>query len=147
MPIKSFRGQIATSGQERIALHTNNGMTGYRIVKMELMPTNPGTSAYENVFKVYSVLQTAVDGEIDFSDPTLLGAAYIANNGNNITNDQTVVVFDNIIFNQDIHLTQIDMDGTPSQAVNYHIELEKVKLDISGNTVATLKDIRNIVSQ
>jgi DNA-binding LacI/PurR family transcriptional regulator len=133
MPIKSFRGQIATNGQETITLRTNNGMT-----------TNPGTSAYENVFKIFSVPQTAVDGVIDFSDQTLLGVAYIANNGNNVTNDETVVVFDNIVFNQDIHLTQIDMDGTPTQAVNYHIELEQVKLDLSENTVATLKDIRNI---
>jgi hypothetical protein len=144
MPIKSFRGQIATNGQETITLRTNNGMTGYKIVKIELMPTNPGTSAYENVFKIFSVPQTAVDGVIDFSDQTLLGVAYIANNGNNVTNDETVVVFDNIVFNQDIHLTQIDMDGTPTQAVNYHIELEQVKLDLSENTVATLKDIRNI---
>ena len=28
--------------------------------------------------------------------------------------------------------------------VNYYIELEQMKLDLSENTVATLKDIRNI---
>ena len=142
--IKSFRGQLATSGQETISLHTNTGTVGYKIIKLELMPTNPGTSAYENVLKVYSIPQTTVDGEIDFSDQTLLAAAVIANNGNNTTNDETVVVFDNIKFNQDIYLTQIDMDGTPTQGVNYHIELEQFRLDLNENTVATLKNIRNI---
>jgi len=31
--------------------------------------------------------------------------------------------------------------------MNYYIELEQVKLDLNENTVATLKDIRNIASQ
>tara|TARA_Y100000310_G_scaffold116639_1_gene115350 strand:+ start:487 stop:930 length:444 start_codon:yes stop_codon:yes gene_type:complete len=141
---KSFRGLIATSGIDTILLHTNNGSAGYRMVKLELMPTNPGTTAYENVLKVYSVPQTTADGTIDFSDTTLLGAAYIANNSNNATNDETVVVFDNRVFNQDIYVTHIDMDGTPTQGVNYHIELEEIKLDLNENTVATLKDIRNV---
>ena len=142
MPIKSFRGQLATSGMETIRLSTNTGMMGYKISKLQLMPTNPGTTAYENVLKIFTVPQTSVTGTIDFSDSTLLGVAYIANNGNNTTNDTTVVVFDNIIFNQDIYLTQIDLDGTPTQAANYHIELEQVRLDLSEATVATLKDMR-----
>ena len=62
MPIKSFRGQLATSGIETINLHTNNGMIGYRIVKLELMPTSPGKTTYENVFKIFTIPQTTVTG-------------------------------------------------------------------------------------
>ena len=144
MPIKSFRGQLATSGIETINLHTNNGMIGYRIVKLELMPTSPGKTIYENVFKIFTIPQTTVTGTIDFSDQTLLAVGYIANNSNNSTNAQSVVVFDNVIINQDIDITNIDRDDSATQGVNYHIELEQVKLSLDENTVATLKDIRNI---
>ena len=33
-----------------------------------------------------------------------------------------------------------------SRPVNYYVELEQMKLDLNENTVATLKDIRNIES-
>ena len=48
-------------------------------------------------------------------------------------------------FNQDIYVTHTDVLG--AGACNYYIELEQFKLDLSENTVATLKDIRNIKSQ
>ena len=54
------------------------------------------------------------------------------------------MVFDNVIINQDIDITNIDRDDSATQGVNYHIELEQVKLSLDENTVATLKDIRNI---
>ena len=50
-----------------------------------------------------------------------------------------------MIFNQDIYLTHLESQG--SSAVNYYLELEQIKLDLNENTVATLKDIRNIKSQ
>ena len=53
-------------------------------------------------------------------------------------------VFDKEIFNQDIYLTHDENLG--SLAVNYYIELEQVKLDLNENTVATLKDIRNVTA-
>ncbi len=40
MPIKSFRGLLADDGIETVPLHTNNGTTGYRIVKFQLMAQN-----------------------------------------------------------------------------------------------------------
>ena len=52
------------------------------------------------------------------------------------------VVFDNEIFNQDIYITHTDAHATGE--CNYYIELEQIKLDLNENTVATLKDIRNI---
>ena len=35
MTIKSFKGKLANGGQNTIVLHTNDGTTGYKIVKFE----------------------------------------------------------------------------------------------------------------
>ena len=143
MPIKAFKGQVANEGTETIRLATVDGMRGYRIVKFQLMTTNHGTTAYENVAQIYSVDPDATpDGLVDFRDSTLLAAGYISNNSNNTTNDIPVVVFDRVIFNQDIYITNKDMDGTSTQAVNYYLELEQIKLNENSQTVATLRDIR-----
>jgi len=145
MPIKTFRGQIVDGGQDSIVLHTNTGSTGYRIVKFMLMSVDPSENA-ESVLKIYKIFQQSVDANIDFNDQTLLGAGIITQSSTSQSNpeDQTIF-FDNEIFNQDIYLTLKGVDNTPS--INYYIELEQVKLDLNANTVATLKDIRNIDSQ
>ena len=54
-----------------------------------------------------------------------------------------MVIFDNEKFNQDIFVTNVDVVGN-SAPINYYIELEQIKLSLDENTVATLKDIRNI---
>ena len=144
MPIKSFRGKIADGGIDIISLHTNTGSTGYRIVKMQIMHAEPGQQDAEHTFKIYSVPQTTVDNAIDFSDNTLLAAAYLTDDKNTLGTTSTVVVFDNTTFNQDIYVTHEDTTG--SQPANYYMELEEVKLDLNQSTVATLKDIRNIKS-
>ena len=141
MPIKTFRGLIADGGQDTIVLHTNTGSTGYRIVKFQGFPETPGTTAYEHVIKIYKVEQSAVDGVMDFSNNTLLAAMYIEGDYQLSSSDQHTVLFDREIFNQDIYITHIDVNG--ALACNYYIELEQVKLDLNENTVATLKDIRN----
>jgi hypothetical protein len=46
------------------------------------------------------------------------------------------------LFNQDIYISNVDSIG--SNAMNYYIELEQSTLSLDENTVATLKDIRNI---
>jgi hypothetical protein len=144
MPIKSFRGLVANNTIDTIALHTNNGSTGYKMVKLEAMPNEPSGNSGTNIIKVFTVPQTTATDVIDFSDPTLLAAAVIGHNASAFQYPpETTVVFDNIIFNQDIYITQLDADGNAT-ACNYHIELEKINLDLSENTVATLKDIRNI---
>jgi hypothetical protein len=139
--IKTFRGQIADGAQDTIVLHTNDGSTGYRIVKFSMMTPDPSENA-ESVIKIYKVSQTAVDAVIDFNDQTLLGAGIITQSSTSQSNpeDQTIF-FDKDIFNQDIYLTLKGVDNTPS--INYYIELEQVKLDLNESTVATLKDIRN----
>ena len=144
MPIKSFRGLITSGGLETINLHTNNGSTGYRIKKFEAMPQDPSGNSGTNVLKIFSIPQTTATSTIEFDDNTLLAAAVISHNASAFQYPpETVVVFDNITFNQDIYVTQLDADGNAT-ACNYHIELEMVKLSLDENTVATLKDIRNI---
>ncbi len=140
MPIKSFRGSIADGGQDTISLHTNNGSTGYKIVKFQIMPEN-SSSNYEITTKIYTVEQTAVDETVNFSDQTLLAAAFTGLIGGGYAGGKTII-HDNMYFNQDIYITA--KDSSASQPTNYYIELEQVKLDLNENTVATLKDIRNL---
>jgi hypothetical protein len=145
MPIKTFRALMATDTQDTIVLHTNDGSTGYRIVKLQVIPENPFAAAdKELVFKIYKIPQTAQDGVINFSDNTLLATAIYSDSDGSaapVTQTTDSVIFDNEIFNQDIYVTYVDKHG--SQSANYYIELEQIKLSLDENTVATLKDIRN----
>jgi len=139
--IKTFRGKMVNDSMETIVLHTNNGSTGYRIKKFQLMQATDAD--VEATIKIYTVAQTTNTNDIDFSDNTLLAAAYFtsSSSGQLYPEDQNVV-FDQMVFNQDIYIT---LRGHNFAAdVNYYLELEQVKLDLGENTVATLKDIRNI---
>ena len=147
MPIKTFRGLIADKSQDTIVLHTNDGSTGYRIKKFQLMSWYPVNDNTEHIVMIWKIAQstTAVASGIntpDFSNQTLLAAGVYTNSTSGHTVPSfTTVVFDNEIFNQDIYVTHSDeQSGIPC---NYYIELEQVKLDLNENTVATLKDIRN----
>jgi len=147
MATKSFRGLIADGGIDTVALHTNTGSTGYRIKKFEIMSARPGSSGSdaEHTVKIFSVPQTtaSVSNAIDFSNNTLLAAATMGNSATTSQYGSTpVIVFDNMVFNQDIYITHKETSG--AEDVNYYIELEQVKLALDENTVATLKDIRNI---
>ena len=141
--IKSFRGQIVDGGQDTIVLHTNDGSTGYRIVKFQTMSADPyAGDAAEHITKIYKVPQTTVDGAVNFSENTLLAAAIVNNHTNGYSDPSVpVIIFDQEIFNQDIYVTHADTQG--AVACNYYIELELIKLNLDENTVATLKDIRN----
>ena len=144
--IKSFRGKLADGAQEQISLQTNNGLTGYKIVKFEIMSQEPyGGGSGEHLMQIWSIEQTpaSITGDVDFSDQTLLGSAISNNSTSGYDNPNvTTVIFDNITFNQDIYVTH--HDGQSSLACNYHIELEQMPLTLDEQTVATLKDIRNI---
>ncbi len=146
MPIKTFRGLISNEAQDTIVLHTNDGSTGYKIVKFELFSPDPAVTDQESVVKIHTTPQTGTPtNTIDFSDQTLLAVAYLENNNQHYYTGVHYVVFDNMIFNQDIYLTHKESQGTaPAHPVNYYLELEQVKLDLSESTVATLKDIRNV---
>lgn len=138
---KSFKGRIADGGQETIRLSTNNGLTGYKIIKFQLMQTQPGAVVGEHTVKIFSNEQDSVDGVIDFTDPTLLAAGHLKTHTSEIYPDTITVVFDNLKFNQDIHITHADI-GSGNQDINFYIELEQSKLSRDEATVATLKDMR-----
>jgi hypothetical protein len=142
MPIKSFKGLIAHGNQKTISLHTNDGSTGYRIKKLEVIYQDPGGTNAEGVLKVFSISQSTITDKIDFGDNTLIAAAYIENRNNNDQFGGQTVVFDNVTFNQDIYITFAESNAA-SVSCNYYIELESMKLDLNENTVVTLKDIRN----
>jgi len=146
--IKTFRGLIADGAQDTVVLHTNNGSTGYRIVNLQVMTAAPFTESEEHILKIYTVEQPLIssgpdvyaDGVVDFSDQT----AIINSHSSGYSSPSIpVIVFDRDIVNQDIFITHVDVQST--KALNYYIELEQVKLALDENTVATLKDIRNVV--
>jgi len=139
--IKTFRGLIADANQDTIILHTNDGSMGYRIVKLEVIGSEPVGADAEYVIKIYKVEQPMplVDSDVvDFSDNTLL-AAGVWSNRDAPAKYYQATIFDQEIFNQDIYVTVDASAGS----LNYYIELEQVKLDLNESSVATLKDIRN----
>jgi len=137
--IKTFRGLIADGGQARITLHTNDGKTGYRIKKFQIIPKNAGTADIEASLKIFKIFQTSITGSFDLSDGNLLAGAFFSIRDNAYFNQ--VVIFDQEVFNQDIYIT--NFDSSTGEAMNYYIELEQIPLDLNGSTVATLQSLRS----
>jgi hypothetical protein len=148
MPIKSFKGQITPGNTDTIHLSTRDGSIGYKIVKFQIINKTPHGVDSTLVAKIFSIPQTTVTATIDFSDQTLLACAIYEDQAVKTSPPQgyEAVIFDNMVFNQDIYITMADTD-TNTDPGNYYIELEQIKLDLNENTVATLKDIRNIEAQ
>ena len=143
--IKTFRGLLTDDAVDTIVLHTNDGSMGYRIVKFEIISKTPGQNdmeAYVTVSKVNFTPATT----FDLSDNKVLAVAYWHQAGNLAYPDTDhKIVFDKEVFNQDIYIGYNDTQS--NDGMNYYLELEQVKLDLSENTVATLKDIRNVKTQ
>ena len=139
--IKSFRGLLSDGAPETtIRLSTKDGLTGYRINKFELMPEVYGTGDQVSLVKVNSVAGIATTTSMNFTESSLL-AAGVVRVGNLLTENMTTsIIFDNVTINQDIFITMRNIDA--ALGVNYHLELEQVRLDLSEATVATLKDMR-----
>lgn len=146
--IKTFRGLLADNEIRRIKLSTNDGLTGYKIVKFQLMGEKPAGENQESVVQIWSVdpendvtLGLIALNEVNFESPTLLGAAYLEAAADAKTESQVqAIIFDQTKFNQDIYVSQ--KDSETGAKCNYYIELEQVKLDLNEATVATLKDMR-----
>ena len=146
---KTFKGLIADQTQIQLRLSTNNGLTGYKIVKLVLFPQFIGSSTagseYESLLNVYTTEQTNTSGiSTNYDDPTLIASATyfseVSGSPAYIIGSNTDVVFDNKTVNQDIFVAH--KDSQADVACNYYIELEQVKLDLNEATVATLKDMR-----
>jgi len=141
MPIKTFRGLLEDGDQVRIRLQHKDGKTGYRIKNFQIISERPGHTASENLVKVWSILQTtAPDEYVDFSEQTLLGVAYYANHASNKV-ATTTIIFDRVIFSQDIFINHKDIDS--GEACNYYMELETIALDDAEATAVILKNFRN----
>ena len=139
--IKTFRGLLTDQDQNRIRLSTKKGKIGYKINNFQIMPKEPGSTSYENVVKIFKVTQSSITGAVDFADGNLLAAAYIEGNASNQYPDAIQVIFEQEIFNQDIFITNFDVDtGAP---VNYYLELEVMSLTDNSAAVSTLRDIRS----
>lgn len=141
--IISFRGLIADGSIDMIPLQTNDGLTGYVITKFEIMDNLPGQQDVNHVIQIFKTEQTVASATVDFSDNRLLGAAMERESVG--AEDMAVsksVIFDSEKFNQNIYITHVET--TSNKSANYYIELEQRKLDLSEQTVATLKDIRNV---
>jgi len=143
--IISYRGLLADGGQDTIPLHTNDGKTGYKIVKFELMPNEPGEDQHESTVMIWKVEQTTITNTVDFTKQTLL-AASIWQSGNAPGGADALWVphtsiFDTEIFNQDIYVTHSETDG--SNPINYYIEVEQIDLTEDQALVAIVKNLRN----
>jgi hypothetical protein len=138
--IKSFRGLLTDGDKNKIRLSTKDGLTGYKVVKFQLIAKLPGAQSQESVCKIFTVDPAAIDATINFNDPTLLGVAYYRDNNNEIYPTSSDIIFDHTVINQDIFITHVDV--AVGQQVNYYIELEQVKLSKDEAAVATLKDMR-----
>jgi hypothetical protein len=146
MTIKSFRGIIADGGTEKINLRTKEGKIGYTINKFDLFPHRPGeTSHVESVMQIFNMEPsetiTTTNPIVNFADLNLLGAAYLTDEVNNASGPLQVVIFDNVIFNQNIFITHTDTAG--SAKCNYYLELKQVTLSDNESTMATLQSIRS----
>ena len=138
--IKSFRGLLADGAVQHIRLSTNNGLTGYHIKKFQAMAADTG-KLQQSVMKLFSVEPdaTATD-DINFDDPTLMGAIYFTKNDDTKYPITESVFFENVAVNQDMYITH--KDASTGEPLNYYLELEQMKLDKNEATVATLKDMR-----
>jgi len=140
--IKSYKGKLAPTLQEKIFLSTSNGLTGYRIKKFDIITSTPaGTGTDEHVMKIYTTDQTGSIGPtVDFSETDLLGVAFYQETGAGDGISKTII-FDNEVFNQDIFITCSDGGGGTKPA-NYYLELEQIKLNLNEATYHTIKNIR-----
>jgi len=145
--IKTYRGKLEDGGQHRIRLSTNNGLTGYKILKFQIMMEQPGNTAQESLVQIFTKGLFDVNGDpdvptsagtVDFSNPLLIAAAYQDTN----VHPTEVVIVDNIIINQDLFVTYTDNGSGTNEDINYYIELEQMKLSKDEATMATLKDMR-----
>jgi len=139
--IISYRGLIADGGQDTINLHTNDGKTGYKIVKFQMIGIQPSTVNSESTIKIFKVPQTTITDTIDLSDVTLLAVAYRESQGAATANPPEVIIFDNEIVNQDIYVTHENTES--GKGSNYYIELEQIDLTEDQALVAIVKNLRN----
>jgi len=146
--IKTFRGLLADGGQDRIRLQTIKGKVGYKIIKYQIMPHAVGdNNDQEHVIIIWNKERTTTElgntstSRPNFTDSDLLAVAININDVSTSLNYAESVIFDNVVFNQDIFISHRDIAGG-AQTCNYYLELEVIPLDDAGAEYTTLKDMR-----
>jgi hypothetical protein len=141
--IKTYRGNLAHLGQDKLNLRTNRGDIGYKINKFQIINNQPTTTSAECVVKIYKLEQSTIDYKIDFSDGDLLGVAVFSTNATAEANPEDLtIIFDNEVFNQNIYISLYNSTG--SDDCNYYLELEQVTLNENESTMATLQSLRRL---
>jgi len=142
--IVSFRGQLDMGVEEMIPLSTIRGLIGYKIKKFHIMSSTPGVGSVEYIAQIYKTQDvTNINTTPDFSNNRLLAVVYYQDEAAPHYPSSQDIIFDNEKFNQDIFINITDAGGG-TVPCNYYIELEQMALDLNEQTVATLKDIRNV---
>ena len=143
----SFKGQLAMGTQDIINLKTNNGKTGYKITKFQIISSTPGTTgSVEFVAKIFDKDQSAsISPVVNFTDSNLIACAFYQDRANASSNTETII-FDNREFNQNIFVT-IDDAESGTIPCNYYIELETMPLTDLETTKLTLQSIRQVTSR
>jgi len=127
----SFRGLLADGGQDKIRIEGATGAIAWRITKFEIMPTLTGSIDAELVAKIFREEQTSIDGDINFNNDELLGAAaFKIKQTDSRYGWGPTVIFDNALFVRNIFITAVDTEG--NNVTNYYIELEEVKVSATG---------------
>ena len=142
MKIKTFKGKLEDSAQDKINLHGGDIGDGFRIAKLAIIPRRPGAVRQESVVKVYKLKQSSVDAVIDFSDDALLAAGITTSQTDANDAYSQIIVFDREVINQDIYITHEDQ-GTSSAACNYYLELEEIKMSGPQQAVVNFKAALN----
>ena len=142
--IITYKGKLPIGVQEKIHLSTNDGLTGYRINKFQIMSSTPGASqTVTYVAKIYTTDQTNnITDTVDLSDSDLLAVIYYANSVTPSNPISEQIILDKETFNQDIFIYITDPDGN-THPCNFYIELEQFKIDLNTSTYHTLKNIRS----
>ena len=137
---KTFKGKLASNANATIRLSTNNGLTGYKIIKFQIFPVNFNTSDEYNM-QITSNGPSSDPSEFNFDNPSMLAAAYFEN-GSGVGNEGTfanTVIIDTKVVNQDIFISH---KSQSSKECNYYLELEQVKLSVDEAAISTLKNMR-----
>jgi len=149
MVVKTYRGMLANSTQDRIRLSTIKGKVGYQIVKFELMTHIPlDGNDTEHIVLIWKTERTTTQlgntttAQPNFTDSDLLAAGVMLQDVTGSGHGYwTSSIFDNEIVNQDIYISARDVGGT-AVACNYYLELEVIPLDDLRAEYTTLKDMR-----
>ena len=142
--IKTYKGKLPIGQQEKIHLSTNDGLTGYKLKKFQIINQTPGTSNNVSlVGKIFLTDQTGnITSTIDFNDTDLIGCAFFTQATASNTVSYENIIMDKETFNQNIFIYIADASGSTDPA-NFYLELEQFKIDINSSTYHTLKNIRS----